>query len=404
MSSMTTPVQRDAKASAQEAKKLLKAGRKAISDETRERVEDLIARVENEKDPLALRKAVDALNSEMDRSLAHWRKSKSREYFESIAIAVLVALSIRAFIFEPYKIPSPSMVPTLLVGDRIWVSKGAYGIRIPFTQRYLMQWRELERGDVVVFQFPREHAETRDRMGEWIQRFDAEANLPASMNEWRDSAGFPIPTQFLRDSWGSEFKYGTVDSKLVQFDSAGPDRVFGTSDDITLEQVRASMVSFPDQRRPSGEDLPHRCPIDPWSLSSSKTYIKRIVGLPGDTVELRDNHFILNGTPVERSPERVGPASHYRGGRVPSKLFTETLPDGGPTYNVRTIFEDENFGPLTVPEGHVFAMGDNRDESSDGRCWGLVPSGHVKGLAKFVMFSVASEGGFESGRFFLGIE
>lgn len=399
-----TPLQREARETITAVRALLESGGKLVGAETRKKVEDLIRAVKAaDDDPIAQREAIDALVTESDRSLSQWRKSKLREYFESISIAVLIALSVRAFIFEPYKIPSPSMVPTLLVGDRIWVSKGTYGIRVPFTQRYLFQWRALERGEVVVFQFPREHALTRDRMAEWVQTLDNAETIPTTLASWRDARGVPAPPELLQDAWGTPLNFGGSQEGAWTLSSAGPDKTLGTFDDITLDQIRVSMVSFPEQRRPAESQLLMGCPIDPWSISSPKTYIKRIVGLPGDTIELRDNRFFLNGEEVQRSAARVGPASHYRGGRLSSQIFEETLPDGGPTYTVRTIFDDERFGPLTVPEGHLFAMGDNRDESSDGRCWGLVPEGHVKGLAKFVIFSVSSEG-FDSERVLTGIK
>lgn len=398
-------LQRDANESVSEAKSLLRAGKKVVAPETSARVRALIDEVTAAKgDAERLTKATDALRAEVDRSLGFLRKSKVREYAESISIAVLVALSIRAFIFEPYKIPSPSMVPTLLVGDRIWVSKGTYGLRIPFSQRYLMRWRDYQRGDIVVFHFPRTEALTRDRIGEWIQRLDhPTAVLPESLDAWRDASGSPPPS-ILVDGWNRPFRYTHAPDGTWDIASAGADGTWETGDDLSADQVRQSMVSFPDQRRPAGEALVHRCPIDPYSLTGSKTYIKRIIGLAGDTVELRENRLYLNGVALEHSAPRVGPSSYFRGFAIPAKLYTETLPDGGPTYTVRTLFDDESYGPITVPEGQVFAMGDNRDESSDGRCWGLVPEGNIKGHAKFVIFSVGEGGGFDSGRFFSGLE
>src|SRR3990167_8031507 len=82
------------------------------------------------------------------------RKHKFVETVESIGIALLIALVIRAFLIEPFKIPSTSMVPTLLVGDHIFVNKFVYGLHIPLTKWSLWQGREPRRGEVIVFIYP----------------------------------------------------------------------------------------------------------------------------------------------------------------------------------------------------------------------------------------------------------
>lgn len=102
----------------------------------------------------AFEKADDAIAA----TLARWRKGELREYGESIAIAVVVALLLRAFVVEAFKIPSRSMVPTLAVGDHIFVNKFAYGPMIPWTHSRLFSHLPPSRGEVIVFQFP-EHPE-----------------------------------------------------------------------------------------------------------------------------------------------------------------------------------------------------------------------------------------------------
>ena len=100
---------------------------------------------------------VDALvraDGEVDLRLGRWRKSEVREYIESIVIAVVVAMGLRAFVIEAFKIPSGSMIPTLQVGDHIFVNKFSYGPAIPFTHARLWKTMPPERGDVMVFQFP----------------------------------------------------------------------------------------------------------------------------------------------------------------------------------------------------------------------------------------------------------
>lgn len=398
----------EGKAAVKEARALLRRGRKSVGSDVQKRVLEAVENVEKSvPNTPEFQKNVVALQQEVDRSLAFARKSKTREYVESISFAVLIALAIRSFIFEPYKIPSPSMVPTLLVGDRLYVSKFTYGIRLPLSTRYLVSWKKPQVGDIVVFQFPRHEAQTRDTMGQWIQRLEfVDGQMPATLQELRDArTGQALTAAMLKDAWGRPLVYErSEDGYGYSLASAGPDGTVGTADDITREQVAASLVAFPDSRRPSGQTLVHRCPIDQGSLTGAKTYIKRIVGLPGDTIELRNNALYLNGAEVARTGPTVGDTSSYRGGRLPASMYRETLPNGGPSYTTRVLFDDENFGPVTVPEGHFFGMGDNRDESSDSRCWGFVPLGNIKGHAKFVLFSVKDGGGFVSGRSFSGLE
>src|SRR5262249_56244417 len=103
-----------------------------------------------------MRKAIAALDEGMDEHLGFARKSTMREYSESIGVAVAIALLLRAFVVEAFQIPSGSMIPTLEVGDHIFVSKFAYGIGIPFTDRKILQVTHPKRGDVIVFKFPME--------------------------------------------------------------------------------------------------------------------------------------------------------------------------------------------------------------------------------------------------------
>ncbi len=83
------------------------------------------------------------------------KKSKTREYAEALLSAVLIALFVRAFVVEAFKIPSKSMVPTLMVGDHIFVNKFVYGIRVPIVGKWVAHFRDPERGEVVVFVYPK---------------------------------------------------------------------------------------------------------------------------------------------------------------------------------------------------------------------------------------------------------
>ncbi len=186
------------------------------------------------------------------------KKHIVREYAESIIIAVLLALVIRTFVVQAFKIPSGSMEDTLAIGDHILVNKFIYGTKIPFTDKRVLTVRDPKRGDVVVFEYPE----------------------------------------------------------------------------------------------------------DP-----SKDFIKRVVGLPGDVVEGRDKKVYVNGKPYE-NPHEVHKEK-------------EVIPKA---QNPR-----DSFGPVTVPAGSYFMMGDNRDRSYDSRFWGFVKNDKLKGLAFIKYWSWDSE-------------
>ena len=181
-------------------------------------------------------------------------KSTFREYAEAIGMALLLALFIRTFIVQAFKIPSGSMIPTLQIGDHILVNKLAYGIRVPLWGHYLVDFGKVQRGDVIVFIFP------EDR---------------------------------------------------------------------------------------------------------SKDFIKRVVGVAGDTVEIRGKKIYINGQQVE------DPHAHF---------------EGDDPQNILPASRDD-YGPTKVPENHLFVMGDNRDRSYDSRFWGFVNLDDVRGKAFLIYWS-----------------
>jgi signal peptidase I len=214
-------------------------------------------------------------------------KSVLREYVEAIVIALAVALFLRFFVVEAFKIPSGSMVETLAIGDFIFVNKMAYrtevpytalSIRVPFGGTTIKEWSQPERGDIIVFRFP-------------------------------------------------------TDQKV--------------------------------------------------------DYIKRVIGVPGDTIALRANQLIVNGKTYERELQRK---VVYEDQYCNASSAVRYLEDNGvDEYSV--LLRDgsnplDNFGPIRVKEGHLFMMGDNRDNSSDSRAWGQVPIEYVKGRAMFVWLSL----------------
>jgi signal peptidase I len=193
-----------------------------------------------------------------------FRKSVAREYFESIVIAVILALFIRTFVVQAFKIPTGSMEPNLLIGDHLLVNKFVFAPTVSGVERALLPIRDMRRGEIVVFKYPED-----------------------------------------------------------------PERDF----------------------------------------------IKRVIGLPGETIELKNHRIHINGTPLDE------PYAHYlpRG----AGALSETTSD-----DVR-----ENYGPAVVPAGAVFAMGDNRDNSQDSRYWGFLPVQNIKGRALMIYWSFDGESG-----------
>lgn len=175
-----------------------------------------------------------------------------RDWAEALIFALLLALFIRSFVVQAFKIPSGSMLETLQIGDHLLVNKFLYGIKIPFTDTIVVSVSDPEFGDVVVFEYP----------------------------------------------------------------------------------------------------------LDP-----SKDYIKRVIGLPGDEIEVLDNRVVRNGEPVDEP-------------------YLSGLPPKGPLPRVR-------FGPVKVPEGKYFMLGDNRNNSMDSRYWGFVDRSAIVGKAWRIYWSWA---------------
>ena len=185
-----------------------------------------------------------------------FKKSTVREYFESIVIAVILALFVRTWAVQAFKIPTGSMENNLLIGDHLLVNKFVFGPTMSEVEKKLPV-REPRRGDIVVFKYPDE-----------------------------------------------------------------PERDF----------------------------------------------IKRVIGLPGDTLELRNKKVYVNGQPVDE------PYVHFL---EPASTSQEVT-----SFDVR-----ERYGPVRVPDGQYFVMGDNRDNSQDSRYWGFLPRSYIKGRALMIYWS-----------------
>lgn len=185
-------------------------------------------------------------------------KGKLRENLEAIGIAIILALFIRAFVVQAFKIPSGSMKPTLQIGDHILVNKFIYGVKIPYTGITLIDVKEPAHGDIIVFRYPED----------------------------------------------------------------------------------------PD-----------------------KDFIKRVIGTPGDIIEIKNKKVYVNNVPI------------------PDDFVIHTRPQ---ILSGLTNHRD-NFGPVTVPADSYFVMGDNRDNSYDSRFWGFVDEKAIKGKAFIIYWSWDSE-------------
>jgi len=195
-----------------------------------------------------------SIHEEKQVSLEEKKKSTFREYTEAIIIAILLALFIRTFVIQAFKIPSGSMLPTLQIGDHLLVNKFIYGIRVPFTGKTLVPIKDPKHGDIIVFRYP------KDR---------------------------------------------------------------------------------------------------------STDYIKRVVGVSGDKVLIKNKKLFINDRAVEDLH------AHFT----------------SPTILPASKNPKDNFGPISVPKGKLFVMGDNRDNSSDSRFWGYVDSTDVLGKALIIYWS-----------------
>jgi signal peptidase I len=188
----------------------------------------------------------------------------AREYLESIVVAIILALFVRTFAVQAFKIPTGSMEPNLLIGDHLLVNKLVYSPSLGHFEDVLLAKRPIARGHVIVFKFPED-----------------------------------------------------------------PERDF----------------------------------------------IKRVIGLPGETVEIRGKQVYIDGRPLTE------PYAHF---------IDQPLHPDDPEYGLRGDSARGEWGPQVVPAGHLFVMGDNRDNSRDSRYWGFLPIDQVKGRAMLVYWSYAA--------------
>ena len=201
------------------------------------------------------------------------KKSFYKEWIEPFLIAAVVALFIRQFAVEAFKIPSGSMIPTLTIGDHLLVNKFIYGPRIPFTDKRFFEWKEPQRGDIIVFKFPEDE---------------------------------------------------------------------------------------------------------------TKNFIKRIIGVPGDKIEIRKGVLLINDQPVPIEEARTADVGAQNPVAGWPQVYDERL--GQVTHRIQYLRDQSgvDFGPVLVPARSVFVMGDNRDNSQDSRVWKFVKYNKILGKALII--------------------
>jgi signal peptidase I len=346
-----------------EARKLLREARAGVGrhgsqlpgrvrQDLDKRIADL-DRAYREDDRDAMRIQVPVLDAMVDEQLAFARKSTFREYAESIGIAVLIAVLLRAFVVEAFKIPSGSMIPTMEIGDHIFVNKFLYGVRIPFVGVKFFQYRKPERGEVIVFEKPRDK-ERRD----FIKRIVA-------------LAGDRV-----------EVRCGLlhVDGEPVERKLVLPEDTYWDTDQSGIWGQKVSSRYREALGDTSFETLylPFRPGREAQLDDGGEAALQAAQELQGNDFPLRHGARFPEWETIPRCPADgagAGDVGCYEPARP--GLDPQTDPRG-PCIPFRQY---------VVPEGHVFVMGDNREFSSDSRVWGPVPLENIKGKALFIWWS-----------------
>jgi signal peptidase I len=294
------------------------------------------------KDLAAVRTQLPRLDAIVDDLGAGHGKSTIREYVESIGVAIAIALVLRAFVVEAFKIPSSSMIPTMEIGDHIFVNKFIYGVRIPWTRTKLFEVRPPERGEVIVFMNPC----TPER--DYIKRIVAVAGDTVEM---RCSVlyinGTRVPQELVQSDGCSYWDY---DEKLQRWEKDRCSRYRERLGENTYE-------AFYDRDRPERDAQPQR--------EEDTHDFPRLVGnqIPQHVPQCTGG--MENAT---EHPPPVGELVRTLDARAAKTDCTPQL-------------------HYVVPAGYVFAMGDNRDNSNDSRSWGPVPVENIKGKALFIWWS-----------------
>ncbi len=299
----------------------------------------------------AVRTALPRLDRVVD-DAAPAGKSVLREYAESIGIAVVVALLLKAFVVEAFKIPSASMYPTMQIGDHIFVNKFVYGVRLPFSDSKIFA-SSPARGDVIVFVQP---CDGRD----FIKRVVATAGQTVEVRcDILYVDGVAVPSTMVEDGATCHYQNQQTEG--------------GPWVPMTCSRYREAVGAKRYDTYHSSE-RPGR------------------VGLPNTTHDFPEPSAVdadvpqCSATGPDKRPKAVQQAS----------LGTLVRPPGG------AVGACAPQVAYKVPAGHVFVMGDNRVNSQDSRVWGPVPILNIKGKAMFVWWASEPNGGFLSGAHRIG--
>ena len=278
MSSAFRELRNQVKRELEDTRILYRKYRRQLSPEEKKQLKELrraLTRSLKRKDYQECQKNLSELTAFRKKVFPQVRINRTWETIKEIFWILLIVFLIRWLIIEPFRIPSGSMIPTLLVGDQLMVNKFIYGIQIPLTTKKIIHFKKPQRGEVIIFKYP--HNPRED-------------------------------------------------------------------------------------------------------------YVKRVVGIEGDEVMIRDGELFINGRKVYR--KYLGP---YQGPVEPAPfcpaydLYLERIDSRKHQIILcQRSHTNDDFGPVRVPKGMVFVMGDNRDNSADSRIWGFVPLENIKGRAMFI--------------------
>jgi signal peptidase I len=219
-------------------------------------------------------------NKGMERLKKLWRESKS------LLLTIIILMAVRSAIADWNDVPTGSMNPTIVQGDRVFVNKLAYDLKVPFSTWHLAQWSNPQRGDIVVF-------------------------------------------------------FSPVDGQRL---------------------------------------------------------VKRVVGLPGDQIELANERLLINGRPSEYEALPSDTGRDVPPDKDGFRVYAQEKASGMPSHPVTILPQRpalRTFGPITVPAGKYFVMGDNRDNSNDSRFWGTVERNRIVGRASMVVISMDRQNYFQ---------